>query len=77
MKLIKHIRSILLFMIALIIVLQMELIPAKYVPDVLKDVNDAVSAIFERLGDYFESEKEDAGDEVKEIVIDEIENLVD
>ena len=77
MKLIKRARSIVLFVIALIIVLQMELIPAKYVPEIIEDANDAVTRIFERLGDYFESVKEDAKDEVKEIIIDELESVVD
>ena len=77
MKPIKIIRSMILFLIALIIVVQLEWVPAKYVPDILEDASDAVMNIFERVGEYLVSEEENARNEVKDIVTEELENLAD
>ena len=77
MKLIKTSRLIVMLLVASIIALNMGLIPKKYFPDILVDVNNTVLSILERVGDYFESQKEDAKEEVKDIVIDEIDEFSD
>jgi len=76
-KLIKTSRLIVILLVASIIAFNMGLIPKKYVPDILVDVNNTVLSILERVGDYFESQKEDAKEEVKDIVIDEIDEFSD